>query len=655
MLRKRFFAFAPLLALLTLAPSQAKEWEKIPPEELASSQPSVAPEYGAEILLLRESIAQNWSTATGQFYSERSTYIRFKAYTLEGVNRILAQTIQSSRDERITNIAGRTLKPDGSYFELEKEHIFESESWKRGKHKGMETRFSFPQLAPGDIVELSFDREKKSANWIAQMSFRYDLPVRKAIGRLKPFEVAGFGHNVASFNFPDINLQDRQNGYYCFELENVAPSRDEPYSIPRLHLDPSILMYHYFSEQEPDQKAYWPNTARILYRDGRQELNFNKEMKDKVLELTQGISDPWAKVDQLHLYCQKRIQNRSYAYGVFTATELQELQPNRFATQTFREGNGWPDDINMLFGGLVRSLGYSAEYAKASDTRFILFNPMIKSSYSLNDNYIAVAIDDERRFYKPGSPFLPPGALHWWNQATGIIVGSKRGGDIERSPRQKADFSQLNREVTATLDEAGALKGSITLRPTGHYSFDMREELAALHGAEEREDWAFSDLKDRFPQASTSELSITEPSDSTGNVTVSFKFEIPGYAQSARDRLLLQPCVTEVGAKPVFVSTERESDVLFPFHNVVNDSIHIAYPEGYRVEEGSPPPPMTMGSAGSCSIQLDTSKTGQITARRVFNMTASLVPQSSYPALLQAYSIINLSDQFSITLRKDEP
>ena len=112
--------FTPICFLLAAVPALAgDDWRPIDPGHLAMKQPVVEKDADAEAIF--------WEVRINDAAEDLvfSHYIRIKVFTERGKESQSRIDIPFNGRNRIVDIAGRTIKPDGSIVELKKDAIFE--------------------------------------------------------------------------------------------------------------------------------------------------------------------------------------------------------------------------------------------------------------------------------------------------------------------------------------------------------------------------------------------------------------------------------------------------------------------------------------------------------------------------------------------------
>src|SRR5204863_2171031 len=108
-----------------------------------------------------------------------SHYIRIKVFTERGKESQGKIDIPYYERSAITDIAGRTIKPDGTIVELRKDAVFDRTIAKRGGIKIKAKSFAMPSVAPGVIIEYRYKESYPDA-WAnnLRLQFQRGIPVQ---------------------------------------------------------------------------------------------------------------------------------------------------------------------------------------------------------------------------------------------------------------------------------------------------------------------------------------------------------------------------------------------------------------------------------------------------------------------------------------------
>ena len=143
----RLLMVLPCLLVVTSHEIAAPTWKPIDPAHLAMKTPVVEKDADAEAIF--------WEVQLNDAGDDLifSHYIRIKVFTERGKESQSKIDITYFGRNRIVDIAGRTIKADGSIVELKKDAIFDRVIAQLGGQKIKAKTFAMPAVEPGVIIE----------------------------------------------------------------------------------------------------------------------------------------------------------------------------------------------------------------------------------------------------------------------------------------------------------------------------------------------------------------------------------------------------------------------------------------------------------------------------------------------------------------------
>src|ERR1700720_1404452 len=184
-------------ALTAVAAPGGDDWKPVDAAQLAMKSPVVEKDADAEAIF--------WEVRINDAGEDLifSHYIRIKVFTERGKESQSKIDIPYRGRNRITDIAGRTIKPDGTIVELKKDSVFDRTIVKVGDIKMKAKSFAMPSVEPGVIIEYRWKevRPGQLANNV-RVQFQRDIPVQFVKYYLKPAEntYSSLGMTTRIFN-----------------------------------------------------------------------------------------------------------------------------------------------------------------------------------------------------------------------------------------------------------------------------------------------------------------------------------------------------------------------------------------------------------------------------------------------------------------------
>ena len=360
-------AFVCVLALLMLpASSAAQQWDKWRPieaETLALKAPTVEREADAEAIFWEVRVHDQWDGY--KLNNILLHYIRIKIFNERGRDAQTKIDLTYNDKSRVSDIAGRTLKSNGSIVELKKDGVFERTIAKASGVKVKAKSFVLPSVEPGDVIEYRWreTRSENSANYM-RLHFQRDIPIQLVKYYIKPLstELIPYQMRSATFHGKNTPFQAEMNGFWSTTMSNMPAFREEAYMPPEDEVRAWMLIY-YTEDKKLDAEKYWKEVGKDVHKKAKSQTKANDEIQKKAVSLIAAVSEPEAKLERLFDFCRTQIKNIYDDASGITADDRAKLKENKSASDTLKSGKGDGDDITHLFVALATAAGFEARIA----------------------------------------------------------------------------------------------------------------------------------------------------------------------------------------------------------------------------------------------------------------------------------------------------
>jgi len=630
------------------------QWLPVTDEERNLKAPTIDPDAGAEALFWRIHILDNYQ-AQGEQKADVETILyhsmRIKVFNKRGVESQSTRSIEYFGKRIIVDVAGRTIKPDGTIVELKKDAIFQRDVVKASGLKVKAVSFAMPAVEPGAILDYRWKevRPGEDAHYM-RLRFSQDIPVHETKYFVKPLEIASSPMRWAGFGAHFDEMVQERDGFSSTFLRNVPALKDEPLMPSEWSIQPWILVYYGDQVNAPPDK-FWASEGKKMYSRHEMYMKASGDVREAADAAAAGAKDQEEKLAKLLLYCRGRIKR----FGDEDVTERQreKAKENNSPSDTLKRGIGSGFDVNMLFAAMARAEGFDVRVARLSPRNDIIFNHGYRDRYFLPALDIAVKVGDQWRFYDAAAKTLPIGMVSWSEEGAEALITDPKQPVFVPIPYSAAEKSLTARTGTFELDDQGTLQGQVRLAYTGHAASVRREE-GLKRSAAQREDDIRDMVHAQYSTAEVSDVTVENMDDAEKPLTVSYKVKVPGYAQRTGKRLFLQAGYFQRGQLARFTAGDRKYDVWFEYPWAEQDHIEIKTPAGFALEDPETPRPIDLGPLGEYRV---TAKAGaqQLTYERTmaFGREGRLAfPQKLYPNLKELFDTIHQSDQQSLTLRQ---
>jgi hypothetical protein len=351
-----------LACLLTLAaPSFAAplgdDWKPVDPGELALKSPTVEKDADAEALFWEVKIDDN---PDGDLIFNH--YLRVKVFTDRGRESQSRIDLPFGRlyggEVKISDIAARTIKSDGSIVELNKKDIFERTIVKASGLKMKAKSFAMPAVEPGCIIEYRWRevRVRQDAHYL-RLQFQRDIPVQRVEYLVKPFPYEGLSFQSIMLHGKTTPWTKAKNGFYSTVMTDVPAMPDEARMPPEDQVKMWMLVFYAPGDNRPDPQKYWSDLGKRFYDDTKSLMKPNDEVKKTAASLIADAKADDEKLAKLFEFCRTKIKNVSDDASGLTPEERAKAKDNKTPSDTLKRGIGSALDIDLLFAALATASG----------------------------------------------------------------------------------------------------------------------------------------------------------------------------------------------------------------------------------------------------------------------------------------------------------
>ncbi len=647
--RKPFLmlSFFCLLFFYTQTVFSQIEWRPVSQDELQMKTPKVEPDADAEAIF--------WEVKLDDKKSSKLTYshyVRVKIFTERGREKFSKFDIPFTKGRKIENVAARVIRPNGSIVELQPDDIFERDIITVRKTKIKAKSFAVPGIEPGVIVEYQYEEAIKNDSASGErLTFQRDIPMQKVTYLVRPYQ--GTNLSFKAYNMSEVNFsEDKSNkGFYKGTLTNVPSLKEEPYMPP----DDEVKKWVYLRYENLGTLLQW-NLLSNLYSEFLKKVSKpNKEVKQKAAELTAGISSDEEKLRKIYEFVQKDIKNLSFDRSL-TEEQREDIKV-KDADDALKNRAGSSMYIDLLFASLARAAGFDVKIVLSGNRSDNFFNPEKYPFPSfIHPASIAVNINNEWKYYNPGTPYLPFGKLIWYEEDTTAMIIGDKSYNWQTTPLSDYKFSPAKRTGKFKLAEDGTLEGTVRVEYEGHQAINRRRE-GYMESQNKREEDYKDEVKERMSSAEITNLIIENFEDAAKPLVYSYKIKVPNYAQKTGKRLFLQPGFFEYGSNPTFSSATRVHNIYFPYPWLEQDSVELELPKNFELDSADTPGEVgDSGKIGSLNIKIGIDKdTNVLVYNRKFYFGGGgniLFLANIYQPMKNLFDAFHKADTHTITIKQ---
>jgi hypothetical protein len=646
----RVFFTASVFLLAALPALAGDDWRPIDPGQLAMKDPVVEKDADAEAIFWEVRINDS---ATDLIFSH---YIRIKVFTERGKESQSKIDLEYFGTDRITDVAGRTIKPDGTIVELKKDAIFDRTIVKAGNRKFKAKSFAMPAVEPGVIIEYRWKEvwPNQLANYV-RLHFQREIPVQLVRYYVKPAELSGAVTSVSmsykAFNGSPPPLTKDKDGFYTTSMANMPAVHAEPRMPPSDQLRVWMLVFYSVGKLLPPSE-YWPKLAKDIYEQGKPKLKVNDDIKKAASAAVGDATSPEQKLQRLFDFCRVSIKNVNSDASGLTPADRAKLKANESPADTLKRAMGTGRDINYLFAALATAAGFDARIARLTDRSDKFFDQNFTDDYFLRAYNIAVRVGAEWKFFDPASSYVPFGMLRWQEEGLPALICDPKEGRFVTTPLSPAEKSQQKRTAALKLTEEGTIEGDVRIEYSGQFAAEKKENNDD-DSPVQREENLRDMIKERMSTAELSNIKIENVTDPEKPFVYSFHVRVPGYAQRTGKRLFVQPAFFEKGIGTLFSSSARRHPVYFHYPWMEDDTVTIDLPSGFALDNADSPAPFSSGDVLDYKVKIAVvGKSEALRYTRIFKFSGLLFPVSNYATLRELFQAIHEGDNHTITLKQ---
>jgi hypothetical protein len=646
--------------LAVVSPFARAQWTPPTPEELSmTAQPEVP--GASAVYLFREE-------TTEDDLHMFSIYVRLKVLAEGGKEHANVELGYASFDSgsgtSITDIAGRTIHPDGTIIPFTGKP-YEKLIEKTQGVKVMSKVFTLPDVEVGSIIEYRYklrldDYHFRSPQWYIQS----DLFTRKAHYVWRPTnqqlmssdDRGQLTNAIAWTPILPVNAELKETqipgtglieGRRIFELSmhDIPPAPKEDYMPPISSFTYRVLFY-YTPYRSGDE--YWKNEGKHWAKLRDKFIGPGSGVNAAVKDLTSPSDSQDQKLRKLYAAIMK-LENTDYTREHSSREEKAEgFKEVHNTDDIWSRKRGSSEEMAELFVAMARAAGMKAYVMTVSnrDSRVFL---KAYPSFAQFDDYVAIAnVDGKEQFFDPGSRYCPYGHLAWKHTGVGGVRQTDGASALAETPLESYTNSRTQRIADLVIDEHGMVTGTVKLTYTGNPALHWRQQSLTGDATSLERELRLS-LEQILPQGMEVKVTSIEKLEDYEQpliVSLAAKGTLGSFTGK---RIFLPGDVFESSTKASFPQAKRDIPVYFTYPYMVQDAVRVKFPAGLSVE--SLPATEKIPFSNFAVYSLSTSSTpSTVTVQRSYSLGETIYLPKEYPELRSFYSKMETKDQESVVL-----
>jgi hypothetical protein len=558
-------------------------------------------------------------------------------------------------ETRITYLHGWSITVQGQEYEAKEKDAFESslssyEIYSDEKEKIL----VLPGADVGTVVGFEYERKERPYVFQTAWYIQGPLPVEKSRFTLRI--PSHWEYRADWVNHAEVSPLVAGSAY-TWELNDVSRIEKEYNRPPELALGSRIVIT-FFSEKIKNQTyKSWAELGAWHAQLIAGTRDSSPALQQKVQELAPATMPMLERIKALARFAQHDIRYAAIEIGIGG------YRPHA-AAEVFNHRYGDCKDKATVLAAMLAQIGIKSYHMPVQTQRgivteksppFIGFNHAILA-IQLPDgtlNKLLPALYEHPKLghlliFDPTSESVPFGQLPSYEQDGYGLLVTDQGGELIHLPVSAPELNAIIRTARLKLSSDGTLQGEIQEVTSGYVAAEFRTFLTH-ESQKDRKKMLEHFLGHMMGNFQIDSFDLVNTDDIDKDLVIRYRFTADHYAKSAGPLLLLRPRVVGELAGPLDAIKPRHYPYEFdaPFLN--SDTVEIALPDGFKVDE-LPDPAKASFSFGQYSSKTEASG-NVLKYTREYKTTTTLVPVDRIEQLRRLFSDI-MTDEKSMAVLK---
>jgi transglutaminase-like putative cysteine protease len=504
-----------------------------------------------------------------------------------------AVIVHFDNETKLSFLKAWTITPSGQEIEVKEKDALESGTSSYELYSDEHIKYlKFPEANVGSVVAFEYIQKQRPFVFEDIWSFQGSIPFRRSRFTLQLPPGWEFTNHWA--NYGQQEPQSVSGNQYIWEVHDIPAIEVEP-EMPTMYAVSGRMDIKYFprdAKLRAKTSGTWNDLGAWyagLTADSRVPT---PAIKQKVAELTAGVTDPVAKMRALASYLQRQVRYVAIEIGIGG------FQPHP-ASAVFTHQYGDCKDKATLLSTMLREIGIDSYYVLINtdrgdvtpgfpSTRFNHAILAVRLPDSITDQSLFAVMDvptlGRLLFFDPTNEYVPLGYLPTYLQDNfGLVVGPD-SGVLVSLPLLPPSTNRLLRTGEMHLSTTGDLAGEVRELRWGGPAAESRAAYLGVSPAE-RQKVLEGFLGTFLSNFSLKQASIGSLEQYDQSMMIEYRFAVEKYAKSAGDLLILRPRVVGAKGSTLLTGKPRKYPIDLQETTRQDDMFDISLPAGYVVDE----------------------------------------------------------------------
>jgi Domain of Unknown Function with PDB structure (DUF3857) len=587
--------------------------------EIISTKEAVQ-SYHYAITILNEN-GDNWAVFS-EYYDKLREVSSVEGYLYDAAGNQLKK-MKSKDLEDLSGVSDISLIDDNRI----KRHNFYYKVYPYTIEYTVEIRYKhtmyFPMWVPQGGEKLSVEKSRATIVCPEDYQFRY-----------KAFHYSGA---------PVITTENKKRAT-TWMVSNMPAIIREVYQ-PPLHDVTTVVIFGPTDFQIGDYKGNmtdWKELGKFqnALNKGRDVLPGN--IKAKVHQLADGISDEKKKIQALYEFMQKNTRYISIQLGI---GGWQPFDANFVASKSYGDCKA----LSNYMYSILKEAGIRSCYTLVRAGQSANYITEDFPSQQFNHVILCVPLKSDSVWLECTSQTLPAGYMSSFTSDRYALMVDETGGTLVSTPRYGLKENVQLKKINAVLDEDATLR----VKARSVYEGTEQDELHMMINGLSREklkEYLHDQLD--FATYDINDFNYIQNKSSLPDIDESLDITVSNYATVTGRRIFIVPNVMTRTHSKLPVDTARKYDLELGLAHKDVDSVEIELPKGYEPE--AMPQDVTVDSKFgkyNCSVKL---KDNKLLYYRSVEHYSGHFPAKDYNDLAKFYETIYKADRNKVVLVKNE-
>ena len=448
------------------------------------------------------------------------------------------------------------------------------------------------------------------------------------------------------FNYPGepVITENKSDKIYTWEVKNMPAMTDE-FASPSWHkITTSVFLASekFVLEDYQGSNATWKDFGKFVYDLKKERDVLPDDIKQKVHQLTDGLTNQKEKIRKLYEYMQQNTRYISIQLGV---GGWQPYDAKYVGAKKYGDCKALS---NFMFS-LLKEVGIRSVYTviRAGNDNDYLLTDLPSSQF----NHVILFVPGEKdtTWLECTSQTMAAGYLGRGTENRYAVAVDENGGSLVRTPKYGLKDNLQVRKINAVLDEEATLNVKVQ---TQYFALQQDEINGLINNLSKDKVKEYLHEQLDFATYEISNFDYKENKSAIPSIDESLNIIVSNYATITGKRLFIVPNIMTRHNRKLSADSARKFDIDLGFEYRDVDTVELTLPAGYAIES-MPQDVSISGKFGkyNCSVKLQGT---QLFYYRGIEHYGGQFPAKDYPELVIFYETIYKADRNKVVLVKNQ-